>query len=240
MTDSASGDQMQTRPEPHMLNVQFGAQWGFVTPCVYRYEDAQWIDEFFATGRLRLGTFAKFATYPDEVRGDAHEGSGMGFGATDGGKSVFVAASQGSNAAVLCCSHRLGQDLRRAFQRDSAFEITNTLGFCAQIARQLPGFRGGFEGSCIYRSSTTIQRSIDFDEERYRLPDGNFDMQMIADAGAKLGGPERMLLKKNSYQKQQEYRMLWFLDVIDSEHVDVIAPQAVQFCRRIESADWSE
>lgn len=238
MSEIPEQDRVKLRPPPHSLEIPFGSSWHVVTPSVYRYEDKRWIDEFFDSGKLRLSTFAKFATYDDEVRGDSSEGRGMSYGETRDNKSVAVIHTEGFNAAVFCCSHRLDHDLRKGFQRDSAFEITNTVGFAIQISRQLTGFRSGIEGSCIYRPDTNIKRPIDLDIDKYKRPDGSFDMKMVADAGAKLGGPERLLLKRKQYESQQEYRLLWELDAIDLDHVDVVAPLARQFCRRIEPKEW--
>lgn len=159
-----------------------------MTPAVYRYEDEQWIDQFFDTGSLRLSTFTKFSQYQDEIRGDSSEGSGVCYGETPNGQSVMVAQTQGISALVLCCTHYLDAELQRSFGRDSAFQITNTVGFAHEISRQLVGFRHGLEGSCIYRSSRSIARSIEFDFEKYKLPDGNISMQAIFDAGGSLGG----------------------------------------------------
>jgi hypothetical protein len=114
---------VRKRPPPHMLNIQFNCTWSVATPTVYRYEDEKWIDEFFSSGKLRVSTFAKFATYQDEIRGDAQEGSGFAYGETRNDKSVFIYHAQGINAVVFCCSHRLDHQLREGFKRDSAFEI---------------------------------------------------------------------------------------------------------------------
>lgn len=231
MTDNA--EQMTgARPRPAFVTLNYAEQWDVVTPAVYRYEDKQWIDEFFETGKLRLGTFKKFSTYKDENRGDAFEGTAICTGLS-GNFLDIILQKQGSNSAVLCCSHKLHEDLRIAFERDSAFAITNTFGFAREIARQLPGFTGGFEGSCIYRDDGTIVRVIAHDDDEYKLPDGSYSFQSVRDLSEKLGGHELMLLKNDSYEHQQEYRLMWHLDNIENQYIDVIAPLAVQFCTRL-------
>jgi hypothetical protein len=146
-------DRVKKLPQPHILNIQFARPWNVVTPAVYRYENQKWIDEFFETGRMRLSTFAKFATYADEIRGDRSEGHGFCYGETKDNKSIVIVQAQGMNATVLCCSHRLDHKLRESFERDSAFQIMNTVGLAVEIARQLAGFKQGLEGSCIYRAA---------------------------------------------------------------------------------------
>ena len=240
MTEVPEQDRVKLLPPPHVLTIQFGSAWNVVTPAVYRYEDRRWIDEFFESGKLRLSTFAKFATYADEMRGDTSEGRGFCYGETSDNKSIGVYQAQGINAVVLCCSHHLDHSLREGFQRDSAFQITNTVGFALEISRQLSGFRHGLEGSCIYRSDAIIKRAVDLDFDKYKLPDGNIDMRMIFDTGAQLGGPELLLLKRKHYERQQEYRLLWELDAVSADFVDVTAPLAREFCRRIEPSEWGE
>jgi hypothetical protein len=228
----------QLRPAPQSIDVQFGSPWKVITPSVIRYEDIRWIDEFFQTGRIRLSSFKQFASYPDEHRGDVSEGNAVSLGQSGDNWSA-IAHGQGFNSAVLSCSHRLDHKLKAAFGRDSAFEITNTFKFAFEISRQLHGFRLGLEGSCIYRSERTIDRAVDLDLEKYRRPDGTFDMQYLADASNALGGPELLLLKQKRYEDQQEYRLLWELDELNSSYVDVVAPKAVQHCRRVQDEEWT-
>ena len=239
MSDNPDRDKMQKLPPPQLNTIQFASAWNIATPAVYRYEDQVWIDHFFQTGSLRLSTFAKFASYEDEVRGDKNEGAGICFGETKDNHTVVVAQSQGFSAAVFCCSHRLDVELKKSFQRNSAFQITNTVGFALEISRQLAGFKFGIEGSCIYRSDANIKRNIDFNMGDYKLDSGGFDMQMISDAAKQLGGPELVLLKRKNYENQQEYRLIWELDVVDTEFIEVNAPRARQFCRELLAYDWN-
>ncbi len=119
-----------------------------------------------------------------------------------------------------------------------AFQIMDTLGFAAEVSRQIPGFKGGIEGSCLYRSDTMICRKIGLDTEKYKLPDGNIDKQMIADSGAALGGHERLLLKHKKYEQQHEYRFIWNVNFRTGEYVDIFCHLARQFCRKVELADY--
>jgi len=65
-------------------------------------------------------------------------------------------------------------------------------------------------------------------------------MRMMPDLGGALGGAELVLLKRKKYEGQQEYRLLWELDAIKGEHIDVIAPNARKFCRKVGPAEWSD
>ncbi|ULR44203.1 hypothetical protein [Rhizobium sp. K102] len=238
MTEIPIEDRVKLSPPPHTASINFTQQWILVTPAVYRYEDEVWIDQFLDTGKLRLSTFAKFSKYKDEIRGDSSEGSGFGYGETKDSKSVLVYQTEGLNALVLCCTHRLDKGMRDKFGRNSAFQITNTVGFAREISRQLVGFRHGLEGSCIYRDRKLISRALDYDFEKYKLPDGNIDMQGLFDAGNALGGPELVLLKNKNYQQQAEYRLLWEVDTLKADYIDVVAPNARQYCRKVEDKEY--
>ena len=234
---SENQDAIVGHPAPFVLNIPFGRNWGVVTPNVYRYEDQRWIDEFFNTGRLRLSSFAKFAKYPDESRGDTNEGSAFCYGAVPQNKCIGVFQTQGLASTILCCSHRLDRNLQAAFQRDSVFEIINTVLFATEIARQIAGFRQGHEGSCIYRPIRTIQRPLNIDPEFDKLPGDALD-SLFDDATQALGGPELILLKEQKYDQQMEYRMWWELDALGNDFLDVEAPLAREHCRQVRASDY--
>lgn len=228
------------RPPPNQVLFQTARPWNIITPNVYRYEDDCWIDEFFESGRIRLSTISRFKTYADEVRGDELEAQALCYGESKQNLHISVFQQQGLTAAVLCCSHRLDGSLRDAFGRNSAFEITNTVGFSHEISRQLPGFVDGLEGSCIYRPQSIICRPIDFDADQMVDSQNNYDLQAILGMGSRLGGPELLLLKRKKYENQQEYRLLWMLDSIQGDYVDVLAPLARQYCRKVNNDEWSD
>jgi hypothetical protein len=63
-------------------------------------------------------------------------------------------------------------------------------------------------------------------------------MKMIPDLCRELGGPELVLLKHKKYENQQEYRILWELDAVSGEFIDIVAPKARQFCRKVDAAEY--
>jgi len=80
-----------------MINVPVVTPWNVRTPQVYRYLDQRYVDAFFETGSIRLSSFAQFATYPDEEKGDTKEGDHV-FYAKDTPHSAMVRASFGKDA----------------------------------------------------------------------------------------------------------------------------------------------
>lgn len=240
MSEIPTEDRVKLRSAPRAMPFSFQETWLVMQPQVYRYEDQEWIDEFFDTGKLRLSSFAKFATYEDEVRGDTQEGKAYCYGETTDGKSVGVAQQQGINAAILCASHRLSHELAHAFGRNSAFQITDTPMFAYEIRRQIIGFKSGIEGNCTYRSEGIIKRFLNFslNPEQHKNEDGTLNKDLLLGLGQALGGPELVFLKRKHYEEQQEYRLIWELDQAVDDHIDVVAPLARQYCRRVEPKEW--
>ena len=141
MVEDKKEDKVPLLAPPHQVQVQFGADHHIILPAVYRYEDKRWIDRFFDHGELRLSTFAKFATYPDEVRGDRHEGVGMSYGEADG-KAVSILGSEGVNCLIFCTTLHPSQKLQSEFGRDSIFVMFR------RFLRKLPKARCSAPTSC--------------------------------------------------------------------------------------------
>jgi len=233
-----TGDKVETINPGGSVTVALARQWHVALPSVYRYEDSKWIDEFFSRGLLRLSSFSRFAKYKDEVRGDNQEGFGVDYAEMPNGSSMMIVHQHGVSSLVLCCTHVLSRRLRQSFQRNSAFEITNTLAFAAEISRQIPGFQSGLEGSCIYRSDVSLKRKLGFNLEDFANTDGTTSMDFISQASSQIGSTERMLLKRQKYIDQREYRLAWNMDDLKEEYLDVFAPLAVQYCRRVADSEY--
>jgi hypothetical protein len=220
-----NGTQINT---PAWTSISFGFQWKFMLPEVYRFENQQWIDEFFETGCLRLSNFAKFSTYDHEARGDNMEGQGLSI-SQKGSRSVGVWLKEGRNSFVLSCGLLPHKGIMEELDRNSAFVISDPIGFAAEIARQIPGVIGGFSGLCVYRDPPILYRDLkDAD-----FPSETDSLDQIMKIGEKLGGEERYLIKHTKYELQREYRFIWQTDQPAEDYLDVTAPAARRFCRRI-------
>lgn len=233
-TTGLSIPEAQIIPRPPAGKVTFNhvQHWVISIPRIYRYEDQQHIDEFFATGRLRLSAFAQFAKYPDEQRGDGSEGRGILHGmGKDSSFSMVVGVGHGR--LIFCASTRLSGALMRDFERNSVFEVSNPPSFAHAISRQLPGFRGGMEGFCHYEDGRCIVRNIDLAKDK----DGNVIMPDMPALIRETDVSDFMLLKERRYQAQAEYRLAWDLDAKTEDAVFVTAPDARQFCRRVDPSE---
>lgn len=217
------------KPAPSSVTIAWATHWQVILPSVYRYEDQVWIDKFFEDGSLRLGSFQQFSQYDEEWRGDKSEGTCVARGHA-GDKEIWMVHGQGVSAAVFCCSLKCSSEIQSDFKRDSVFEIFDTNGFALAVARQLAGFRHGLQGACIYRDERIIERAVD---PSGIGPNGELNFSSMVDYSRALGGPELVLLKPRRYEPQQEYRFIWELDRLDAPHIDIVCPQARQFCRRL-------
>lgn len=211
-------------------------------PRVFRYMDAQYIDQFFDTGALRLGSFARFRGYPDEVRGDPSEGQGIVV--TKGGNNGIynMVTSLGHDAYVFCTSLESSPRIREQFGNQSSFVINDPLAFAMTVARSVPGITGAILGFCNYQEQRVIEKvNASLTGNEMFSADGAFQLS-AATLGAVYSktvgtGLDLLFLKHMNYQSQAEFRFIWtvasqFNTV--TEFLDISCREAVQFCARVE------
>jgi hypothetical protein len=212
-------------------------QWNIRTPIVYRYLPRQYVDEFFGTGAIRLSSFSEFSKHPDEEKGDAGEGKHIIVG--KGTKqTVFAVTAHGHDACVLSCSAILSDELMERFNCDAAIRVKNTTAFALAIARQLPGLRQGFEGSCYYRDGSIEADIGDFELDQLRTSPGeaSLDLGKLGGFALSMAGAAVYFKKREVYQHQSEYRFIWLVDHEVPGPVAVICPEARSFCEPVVSA----
>ena len=105
------------------------------------------------------------------------------------------------------------------------------------MSRYVPGFNGGMEGACHYLPKRVIDRDmghIDIEGMRVSPDSKNLDMGKMMRTMFGLAGDDMFFLKNTRYASQNEYRLLWntFNNVVG--HIDIICPEARQFCTRFE------
>ncbi len=150
-----------------MFKVPFfgGPPWYVMQPVLYRYLPSQkWVDAFFATGELRLSSFAEFHAHQDEHRSQWLEGSVQfesEYRLPDGRFShLSVRGDYGRDAYVLCGSMSDDPDIARGLGAGGCIAIQDTTGFAKAVSQHIPGFVGGSEGPCIYASGRTLKRDF--------------------------------------------------------------------------------
>jgi hypothetical protein len=213
-------------------------QWQIVRPRVHRWLQAQYVAQFFLDGSLRLSSFRQFARHKDEHRKDEAEGRGVRVGLGND-STIFVVSSRGDNCYILCGTTNESASLQsQCFgDYDACFIIDNPTLFAQAVAMKLPQFSGGFDGACIYREDAAMMIMRDIGDEDllkpYKKADGSYDMSALAAIAARLGGFEEMLVKRERYAVQREYRFVWSVNQPTEEYIDVKVPEAHAFCRRI-------
>lgn len=221
------------------ISIKFGSEWIIRRPFLYRYMEKEYVDTFFETGALRLSSFKRFSEHPDEERLDAREGEGTVFNINTEGEGQTFSAKirQGHNAYVLSTSTLYSKKLAERFETDSGFRIDNVMGFAIAVSRYVPGFIGGLEGPCIYQNGRIIERHsdpINLDSMRVSSGSKEIDMSKLMYKADLLAGFDLFFLKEIRYAHQHEYRLLWLVNNQADLYLDIICPEARDFCTRFE------
>lgn len=213
-------------------------RWVILQPVVYRYMDQQFIDEFFATGRLMLSSFARFQQHPDEERGDVLEGKNLVVG-TAGDLTVTAQVEMGGNSLVFCTSVHGEAALMQQFRSNGYFRIVDTHFFGRAIANRLTGCTDGLEGFCTYKDHHVVQKRLPlhvaavFDRSE---DNGGPDLEKASLAVMGIAGAEAFFSKRREFAHQGEYRLIWNMDRPIDQPVFVDCPEALQYCEKVTGA----
>jgi len=197
----------------------------------------KYVEAFFKDGSIRLSSFHQFSKHKDEQRHDSSEGWNITFGSGKS-ESMFVVQGHGNDCYVLCGSLHDTKEIQSKFpDADGCFVIDNILGFADSISYHIPNFISGFEGHAIYQDEKIIEKDIGIflTEEKMEnciLPDGNIDKTMLPALNL-FGTVEELFIKPSKYASQSEYRLFWQVNAKVEDYLDIKAPNARQFCRRI-------
>ena len=210
----------------------FSRPWSIKTPALTRYIKNVHVEEFFESGKLRLSSFKRFRNNPDEEQGDTNEGRASAQIKTRNGNHAIVAMN-GQVAYVLCATTVESKNLEASFKTENGFRILNSLGFANCISAHIPGFVGGIEGLCSYRDSIAINKEL---SEDFPPPDSFPGIEIWSAAYEKFVAQqsrEAFFIKLSKYSQQAEYRFVWFAHGKEEEYIDIICPEARQFCQKI-------
>jgi len=129
---------------------------GLPTQSVIRLLKKEYVDLFFETGELQLGTLKYYSHQEDEGIGDKAEGSMMLVVRSFDETSLLRAVS-GFNYYVLCCCHgEPTEECREKFKdKDSSFEIVNVEGFAQAISSKLNSIEYKM-GKCTYHDDRVL------------------------------------------------------------------------------------
>ncbi|WP_421722025.1 hypothetical protein [Alloalcanivorax xenomutans] len=214
------------------ITTQFARPWGIKTPNLTRYMEKQYVDEFFEFGKLRIPSFKRFRSNPDEEQGDAFEGRTSAQLATPTGSHAII-ATNGQEAYVLCATTVESKTLQDKFRTQFGIRILNTLGFAHCISAHIPGFVGGLEGLCSYRDDVSINKSIGSSfppPEKFPNPEiwaREYD-KFVAEQSK-----DSFFIKRSKFSHQAEYRFIWFAQGLEQEYIEVTCPEAREYCQPI-------
>ena len=215
-----------------MIQTAFSRPWEIRTPTLTRYLEKEFTDAFFKEGRLRISSFKNFRKHADENRGDFAEGSASMQISTPMG-SHAISAINGQEAYVLCAGTVESASMETSFQTQDGFRILKPLSFADAISGHIPGFIGGMEGLCHYKDSLLIAKA---EPENFPPPDAFASIEEWSQQHDSFVGnhaKEAFFLKHIKYSHQGEYRFIWFASGAEKEYIDIVCPEAIQFCQRL-------
>ena len=213
------------------------SQWNQRSPRVYRYLEKEHVDDFFASGRLMLSSFARFATHADEQRLDLKEGKTFLVHRTEnnGGQTLVVEMDFGHDAYVLCGSLLPSINLMSRFNTNSGIIIKDVAGFANSVAKALQGFRLGFDGPCSYQNRRIIEQDLgwlDLGPTEETDDISKFNNEVLNQTLSNLVCPDVYFLKHHSYVSQAEWRLVWLVNHDVERNILIEVPDARQFCER--------
>lgn len=212
------------------------------TPRVYRYMEKQYVDDFFNIGRIRLSSFASFSKHKDEQRFDDEEGTALCVHRTseNGGQTLTFRFYFDNGAYVLCGSAMPSNPLMHDFGSDSAIIIRDVGGFVKAVANAVSGCSRSVHGPCSYQRTRAIERDLGWLDiaESTTFDPKEMNAAAIENAVSELVTDDVLFLKPASYSHQVEYRLIWIAEQPD-DHIEVVVPDAIQFCERWEEhGEW--
>jgi hypothetical protein len=192
----------------------------------------QYIDDFFQRGELRLSSFAAFGQLPNERR-DPDEGRNRIV--VKGKDFQFHAVMRnGLNSYILCAS-TIATPIESLKPGEGIFRIRDTAEFGVAIASRLPTFCDGLEGHCEYgdvRSIEHVQSDFSLATLRASNQSDELDLDKMM-AIARTGGAKVFFVKRSEFRPESEYRFVWNVHDDTGPFIDIVCPNARQYCEKI-------
>jgi hypothetical protein len=202
---------------------------------VYRYMDAEFVEQFFSSGTLRLSSFEAFSRHPDELLRDAHEGKNI-LTALGENSTMYVVSEHGKACLIISASYLGPWSASKLSHRRTCFEITNPWGFAAAIAAAINGCSAAVLGACSY--VPTLSMTLHAPGYNFVRAHGEGGLEGLQKDAAAMLQYSPMFRKLSRYQDEQEFRFVWGMDRQVSEPLTIVCPAARQFCRKLEPSDY--
>lgn len=220
------------------LKLGFSRPWSVRLPIVTRFlDDQKYVEEFFSTGRLRLSTFGEFRKHKDEQRCDPNEGR-VNAEINTPNSNHHVVAISGQEAYVLCGGLVESPTMEAGFSTQYGIRILNPLAFADVVSGRIPGFVGGYQGNCIYRSDVFLHKRSSALLETPADLGGMDKWADDYDAFVAQQTAESFFIKQLKYASQNEYRFIWFAQGYETKELFIDCPEARKFCQRYEATSF--
>ncbi len=215
------------------MNLAFTRPWTVRLPTLVRQMNIEYVDAFFNDGSLRLSSFESFRRNPDEKRKDTQEGLvAMQVNTPTNTLSIL---GTGRQTAYIVCASTIEKPLSEFEMKSiSSFRIHDSLKFADAVARQIPGFSGGTEGLCNYRTNTMITKN---DSTPRDMPNDPKDIEAWfknENANTARLAIDAYFMKNISFAHESEYRFIWFTESPREQFLDIKCPEAIKYCERID------
>ena len=210
---------------------------------MYRYENQQYIDLFFETGKILISAFQVYKSYDDNQLGDFDEGKSTFVHNTIDEEIIKSNATghmeSGKKSYCFCTSTILDKKLFNTFKRNSVFRIKDVGNFGMEISKSIEGTTNEmFFGNCIYLYERVLKEKVGTLAVRFQPTETNIKSSEIFSGS--LFGSKLLFVKLIKYQSQSEYRMLWptLMNVNCSLVLD--CPEALKYCEKISTEELEE
>jgi len=138
----------------------------------------------------------------------------------------------GGNAYVLSVTSRTGPEIIKAFG-PNRFEIVEPIGFCAEIANEIPGCHGAMISQCMYADDKVLQTlatAPTIDDLKSDMEPDKVSLEKVMAQSKALSGPKQYFLKRRDHEAQSEYRFVWETNKPVKEPLVIMAPNLRKYC----------
>lgn len=196
---------------------------GLVDPNsqVIKMSKKKYIDSFFESGFIQLGTISYYRSLAHSEQGDGNEGSIFVIGRGEE-ETGFAQIKSGFNYYLFCCSDGSPDSkLIDHFSYDDYFIIEHPQLFMEAIGKTLNA-NNYFRSRCLYKTDKVLIGDV---------PKG-FNFNVLSSKLKNMVAKTKYFIKTKDYEHQKEYRFIWETDADLTKPLVIQCPEAVKYCRR--------
>lgn len=179
------------------------------------------IDKFFASGAIRLGSFAYYNSFEHKEIGDDQEGVTV-LVARNKMRTVVGQYGTGYNNRIFCaCIDYPSKSTIKKFGYNDGYIIRDPEQFSLAIKK------------AISSSKHTYSKFIYGKDKVIESPQGKVDLNKLSANLGDMVNQSKYFIKNQHYAHQNEFRFLWDMGSDQSGFLDIQCPDAVRFCERV-------